>query len=157
MRGPGLPASNLTSWVMLRQPSMVQQIMGARGQSGANRDYVLNLAKNVEKLGHRGRTRAQLAGWIERQTPKGRGIYLSSSWGGLMESAFGFPEGPSPVVQSFLIALRCPRARDRWCRKPVTTVAKSRMTRVLSKEHLGLRPVAQVVDTDFVNEFGSSR
>lgn len=58
------PASNLNFLGDATPAMMVQQILGARGQSGANRDYVLKLAKNLEKLGIKDEHVQALAGWI---------------------------------------------------------------------------------------------
>ena len=44
--------------------SMVKQIMSARGQSGLNRDYVLNLARELSGLNIEDDHIAQLAQWI---------------------------------------------------------------------------------------------
>ena len=44
--------------------SMVRQIMSARGQSGLNRDYVLNLARELSGLNIEDDHIAQLAQWI---------------------------------------------------------------------------------------------
>ena len=44
--------------------AMVQQILGAKGQSGANRDYVLKLATNLAGLDIEDEHVQDLAGWI---------------------------------------------------------------------------------------------
>ena len=58
------PASNLNFLGDATPAMMVQQILGACGQSGANRDYVLKLANNLAKLGIEDEHVRALAGWI---------------------------------------------------------------------------------------------
>ena len=58
------PKSNSNFLGDALREEMVQQILGARGQSGANRDYVLSLARELAGLGIDDEHVQNLARWI---------------------------------------------------------------------------------------------